>query len=71
MTINFDDAAAERDAGLESAFADAIGHDAYQRLLDENWKPFAGKAHLSMPFGAAVEREVHAATKFFKTLEDE
>ena len=64
----FDDAAAERDAGLEAAFADAIGHDKYQRLLDESWQPFAGTAHLSMSLEDAVAREVKAATEFLKDL---
>jgi hypothetical protein len=63
-----DDAAAERDAALESAFADAIGHEKYQRLLDESWQPFAGKAHLSMSLENAVAREVKAATEFLETL---
>jgi hypothetical protein len=66
-----DDAAAERDAALESAFADAIGHDKYQRLLDESWQPFAGKAHLSMSLEDAVAREVKAATEFLETLADD
>ena len=67
----FDDAAAERDAALESAFADAIGHDKYQRLLDESWQPFAGKAHLSMSLEDAVAREVKAANEFLETLADD
>jgi hypothetical protein len=70
MAINFDDATAERDADLESAFADSIGHDKYQRLLDKNWIPFAGNGHLSVPFNAAVVREVQAAIEFLETLED-
>ena len=60
----------ERDATLELAFADAIGHDKYQRLLDEQWLPFAGTAHLSMSLKDAVAREVKAATEFLETLND-
>jgi hypothetical protein len=65
---DFDDM--ERDATLESAFADAIGHDKYQLLLDEKWLPFAGKAHLSMSLADAVAREVKAATEFLQSLDD-
>ena len=68
---DFDSDDSERDATLESAFADAIGHDKYQRLLDEKWLPFAGTSHLSLPLAAAVAREVKAATEFLATLDDD
>ena len=64
-----DDEGPEHHATLESAFADAIGHDNYQRLLDQKWLPFAGKTHLSMSLADAVAREVKAATKFLQTLD--
>ena len=66
----FDDAATERDAALEAAFVDAIGHDKYQRLLDEQWLPFEGAAHLALPLADAVAREVKDATEFLQSLDD-
>lgn len=66
---NVDDEGPEHHATLESAFADAIGHDNYQRLLDQKWLPFAGRTHLSMSLADAVAREVKAATKFLQTLD--
>lgn len=65
---DFDQDGSERDAALESAFADAIGHDNYQRLLDEKWLPFAGTAHLSMSFEDAVARELKSASEFLEDL---
>mgnify|MGYP003661735571 CR=1 FL=1 len=58
------------DAALESAFADAIGHDKYQRLLDEQWLPFEGTSRLSLSLADAVAREVKAATEFLQSLDD-
>lgn len=57
----------ELDANLETAFADAIGPARYQRLLDEQWLPFAGKTHMKMPFAAAVDSEVQSAIAFLES----
>lgn len=57
------------DATLGSQFADAIGHDTYQRLLDEQWLPFQGHWHLSMRTEDAIAREVANAREFLAGLD--
>lgn len=61
---------AQRDhATLESEFADAIGHDTYQRLLNEQWLPFQAHWHLSMRPEDAIAREVANAREFLASLD--
>lgn len=45
-----------------------IGAEDYQRLLNEQWLPFQGKAHMDQPFEDAVESEVRSAHAFLETL---
>lgn len=59
---------ADIDAELEAAFPAAIGAEDYQRLLNEQWLPFQGKAHMDQPFEDAVESEVRSAHAFLETL---
>ena len=56
------------DEEYETAFADAIGSDQYQRLLNERWLPFPGEDHKRLPFAEAVTREVRRAKEFLDGL---
>lgn len=58
-----------RDNRLEEAFVDAIGQQAYDRLIAEQWRPFAGTAHLRLSIDDAVSREVQAARGFLEDLD--
>ena len=55
-------------ADLEEAFAESIGPDAYQKLLDEKWLPFQGTTHLRMTKEQALTREVASAREFLDSL---
>ena len=56
------------DENYETAFAQAIGADQYQRLLNEQWLPFQGESHKRLPFPEAVLREVARAQEFLAAL---
>lgn len=56
------------DEEYETAFADAIGSDQYQRLLNEQWLPFPSEDHKRLPFAEAVTREVKRAKEFLDGL---
>lgn len=56
------------DAELETAFSEAVGEKDYQRLLDQQWLPFQGTAHMNLQFQDAVAAEVRAAREFLEAL---
>jgi hypothetical protein len=62
------EASMPNDEEYETAFAEAIGADQYQQLLDEQWLPFQSEHHKRLPLPEAVRREVQRAQDFLASL---